>query len=74
MLDYNMWPHLERLYTFKIAGYDNLLGDYEIKFPKFAGWIENMMGLPAVKATYSKPEEIHKFVISVRANNTQYDF
>ncbi len=74
MLDYHMWPQFERLYTFKIAGYDNLLGDYKVKFPKFGAWIENMMGLPAVKATYSKPEDIHKFVSSVRAKNTQYDF
>ena len=72
--DYNMWPHLERMYSFKVGGYSDVLGDYKNNFPKFGAWIENMMELPAVKATYTKPEELYKFISSARAKNTQYDF
>ena len=62
------------MYSFKVGGYDNVLGDYKNNFPKFGTWIENMMELPAVKATYTKPERLYKFISSHRAKNIQYDF
>lgn len=66
--DYMIWPWLERLEVMKLV--KGLKYDECSNLP---GYIERMKQLPAVKATYIKPESHAKFYKSYMAGEADYD-
>ena len=43
------------------------------RFPHLAGYIDRMLELPAVKATYTDPQTQKKFLQGMRDKNPKYD-
>jgi len=64
MIDFHMWPHMERVVALMASIDARSLVD-KTKFPKFGGaWYEAMYALPAVQATMFDNETHQKFVKS----------
>jgi len=65
MLDYMIWPWIERIPVLKLAKPDAL--DYEeqkAKNPAIEKWRQAMKNDPAVQAVYISPENHHLFMKS----------
>lgn len=74
MLDFHMWPHMERMALLIKAIEPRAVVDKE-KFPKLGGaWYDAMFALPAVKATMFDAETHTKFIKSYLDNPTDPDY
>jgi glutathione S-transferase len=74
MLDYMIWPWVERLPIFKLtlpAAYD--YDAAKKQHPKLEKWRQAMKEDPAVKANFLTPEIHHKFIVSHFAGSPDYD-
>ena len=43
------------------------------RFPRLAGYVDRMLEVPAVKATYTDPKTQKKFIEGMRDKNPKYD-
>lgn len=75
MVDYMIWPWVERLSCLKLFFPD--LSDYEKhkkENPRLEEWRQAMKADPAVKELYLTPEQHQRFIVSHLAGNPDYDF
>nr|XP_006820907.1 PREDICTED: glutathione S-transferase omega-1-like [Saccoglossus kowalevskii] len=70
MLDYNMWPFLERLKNKEIITGETIFSD---KVPLLDKYINDMMEDGPVKETYTLPEVQLKWTTGYVSGNLQYD-
>lgn len=71
MIDFFIWPHLERLHI--LATFNPKLVIDKTKFPKLAAWYDAMLQTPAVKATKASPESQMEFFKSYSSGAPNYD-
>ncbi|XP_053649938.1 pyrimidodiazepine synthase isoform X2 [Cherax quadricarinatus] len=72
MLDYMIWPWVERLpMAQQMAGDDDALP--EERYLKLLSWMTNMKEEPAVRATFMSPETHLKFLLSHISGSPEYD-
>ncbi|XP_069835110.1 glutathione S-transferase omega-1-like [Dendropsophus ebraccatus] len=55
MIDYMIWPWVERLIVFDVV-------EYLEKVPHIGAWQKLMLQDPAVKATFTEPDVLHTFI------------
>lgn len=71
MIDYMLWPWVERFPAIEDKGFVlNANG----QFPKFAGWVQAMKADPVVKNVKLPEEKVKKFIDSSRTDNVLFDF
>nr|XP_006820906.1 PREDICTED: glutathione S-transferase omega-1-like [Saccoglossus kowalevskii] len=70
MLDYNMWPFLERLKNTEIITGETIFSD---KVPLLDKYIDDMMKDGPVKETYTSPEVQLKWIMGYKSGKLQYD-
>lgn len=68
MMDFHFWPFVERFSL--LEGQTVISAD---RFPSLATWVSAMMELPAVKATYTGPED-HKAIMKPYVDGTKPDY
>lgn len=73
MLDYMIWPWIERTAMFKIMIGEKSELDKK-RFSELLRWQDEMMKDKAVKDHYISAEDHHKFFMLKQANNPDYDF
>ena len=71
MIDYNMWPHFERLDAFQSVNPDIKLD--ASRFPALTAWIANMKTVPAVKAVITSHEIYTQLYMGIRKGEFDYD-
>lgn len=72
MVDYYLWPHLERVGGLAMVIQLPLMP--KDKFPKLNAWVSAMKSTPGVKATLFSDEDHKGFTDSVKAGNANYDY
>jgi pyrimidodiazepine synthase len=70
MVDYMLWPWIERFPALKDYGY---IFNADGKFPKLAAWIEAMEADPAVKRIRLSDASLRQFLESSHRGQTVYD-
>jgi len=71
MLDYMMWPWMERLPLLNEKGFD--INNERKQFPKLFSWIESMNSLKAVKDIQVPTEKQREFMASYKQGKPNYD-
>ena len=72
MVDYFLWPHMEKVPILgKIINEDLMPKD---RFPKLSAWAAAMKAEPAIKATSYSEAEVKGFIETVHAKKANYDY
>ncbi|CAF4331696.1 unnamed protein product, partial [Adineta steineri] len=71
MIDYMLWPWIERFPLLSEAGFEF---NSDGKFPKFAAWIKAMEANEAVQKVKVPTETVKKFMEGYKQGKPQYDF
>lgn len=72
MLDYMIWPWIERIDSYKIVAPEKFVIPKD-RYKKLSEWKKAMKEDEAVKVTYIEPEFHAQFVNSFKAGNANYD-
>lgn len=73
MLDYMIWPWMERIPVAQKFASDVIGHLPDDRFSKLLAWMEDMKKDPAVKATYISPETHYKYLQTSLAGSPDYD-
>ncbi|PSN45355.1 hypothetical protein C0J52_06540 [Blattella germanica] len=72
MLDYMIWPWIERIGVLKFLGGNEFVLT-EHRFPELIAWRQRMQNDEAVAATYLEPELYAKYFDSLKAGKPDFD-
>ena len=72
MIDFYMWPHMERFPV--IAEKEPRIDVDKTRFPKLAAWFDTMYSLPAVQATMFDSKAHWNFFESFGNGKPDYDY
>ncbi|XP_063535233.1 pyrimidodiazepine synthase-like [Cydia strobilella] len=72
LVDYTIWPHLERFESLPLLGKADMAID-NTKYPRVASYLEAMKQVPAVKQYYLSAETHAKFVESKTKGEANYN-
>lgn len=72
MVDYMIWPWMERLPTLPILSHEKFKVEME-NFPNLAKWISDMKEDSAVKESHISPENHARFITGFLSGNPEYD-